>query len=91
MSAPALAILIIPHEILERPYHSHFLETVVCINMSHKLEGVLSLAKTYQLPLWTYSSHPQLNPYLLSSLGFRPVARGVLECHICLRRIILTE
>lgn len=59
--------------------------------MSHRIEGVLALARAYQLPLWIYSPHPQLNPYLLASLGFKPVARGVLECHLCLTQIILTE
>jgi hypothetical protein len=59
--------------------------------MSHRLEGVLALARTYQLPVWAYSPLPQLDPYLLASLGFQPTARGVIECHICLRKVLLTE
>ena len=60
------------------------------INMSHRLEGILALARTYQLPVWAYSPHAQLDPYLLASAGFRPTARHVIECHICLKRIDLT-
>lgn len=59
--------------------------------MSHRLEGVLALARTYQLPLWAYSPLPQLHPYLLASLGFRPLTRGVIQCHICQKNIVLTE
>jgi hypothetical protein len=59
--------------------------------MSHRLEGVLALARLYQLPQWAYSSLPELHPYVLASLGYRPVTRGTIECHICLKRVALTE
>lgn len=59
--------------------------------MSHKLEGILTLVRNYQLPLWVYSQHEEFNPYLLASLGFRPIARNLLQCHICLKEVAITE
>jgi hypothetical protein len=88
-----IKIFIEKSTVAEKQHLRHFSLRLIfglLINMSHRLEGILALTRAYQLPVWAYSPHPQFDPYLLASAGFRPTARHVIECHICLQRIELT-
>jgi hypothetical protein len=59
--------------------------------MFHKIEEILNLARSYQVPIWQYSPHRELDPYFLASMGFKPSSRKLLVCNLCSASVEITE